>query len=774
MRFNSITFKLLILILGAFALATFIVFAVADYLLIQSLDKNQEFVFREQIDTIFNFLARNNEQLKETGLENASIDDVKQSSLSSLRANYYAQPDRVIYPFILNTEGLVVMHPKLAASDPSLKGTQFATKMISSASGTFVESQKGQKQWYIYRHFNEWGWVIGYRVPLDIKDRETIFFRNTLLFVLIGMALLVSIVLSLIVTRFTKPIIRLSKASRKIVDGDFDQPIELKGNDEIGNLAGHFEHMRVAIRNKISEMNREIADRKRIEQVLYESEERFQTLHKASFGGIVIHEKGKIIECNQGLSKITGYPYEELIGMDGLRLIAPDSLEEVVEKMLSDAEEPYEVEGIRKDGTIYPLYLQSKLIPYKGRTVRVGEFRDVTAQKQAEKEKASLESQLRQAQKMESVGQLAGGVAHDFNNMLSAILGHTEIAMMRCSPTESIMFNLDVIQDAALRSADLVKQLLAFARKQVIAPTVLDVNDMSTALLKMLRRLIGEDIDLLWLPGSDLWKIKMDPSQVDQLLVNLCVNARDAITGVGKIIIETKNVSFDLAYCRAHREFIPGEYVMLAVSDNGCGMGKNTQERIFEPFYTTKTMGKGTGLGLATVYGVVKQNNGFINVYSEPDQGTTFRVYLQRYSGEDMVQTVEVVADLPKGKGETVLLVEDESMIREIAQIMLKDLGYGVLVAETPGEAIKLAKKHAVEIQLLITDVIMPEMNGRDLANLIHDITPKAACLFISGYTANVIAHHGVLDDDVFFLPKPFSMNDLALKVHQALGEKRH
>jgi PAS domain S-box-containing protein len=518
----------------------------------------------------------------------------------------------------------------------------------------------------------------------------------------------------------------------------------------------------------------DITERKRLEQGLQESEERFRTLHQASFGGIVVHDKGIIIDCNQGLSKITGYAYDELIGTNGLRLIAPDWIEEVTKRMLSPAEEAYEVEGIRKDGSKYPLWLQSKLIPYKGRIVRVGEFRDISAQKQAEEEKAQLESQLIQAQKMESVGQLAGGVAHDFNNMLSAILGNTELAMMESSASEPLRAHLDVIQDAALRSTDLVKQLLAFARKQTIAPIVLDVNDMSATTLKMLRRVIGEDIDLSWVPGSNLWKIKMDPSQVDQLLVNLCVNARDAIAGVGKIIIETDNITLDPAYCRAHREFIPGEYVLLAVSDNGCGMSEDTQERIFEPFYTTKTMGKGTGLGLATVYGIVKQNNGFINLYSEPDKGTTFRVYLPRYMGEDMVHSAEVTVGAPPGQGETVLLVEDESMIREIAQAMLKKLGYRVLVADTPGEAIKLAEKHAAEIQLLITDVIMPEMNGRDLAASIHDISPGVVCLFISGYTANVIAHHGVLDDDVCFLPKPFSMNDLASKIHQALGQKRH
>lgn len=295
---------------------------------------------------------------------------------------------------------------------------------------------------------------------------------------------------------------------------------------------------------------------------------------------------------------------------------------------------------------------------------------------------------------------------------------------------------------------------------------------MSAAMLNMLRRLIGEDIGLSWLPGTDLWKIRMDPSQIDQLLVNLCVNARDAITDAGKIFIETKNISFDLAFCEANRGFIPGEYVMLAVTDNGCGMSKDIQAHIFEPFFTTKEIGKGTGLGLATVYGIVKQNKGFIDVYSEPDKGTTFRIYLPRFIGEEALQQADIKLQTPKSKGETVLLVEDEAAIREVAQILLKELGYIVLIAGTPGEAIKLARTHTAKIQLLITDVVMPEMNGLELAKLICDIKPAVKCLFTSGYSADVIAHQGVLDEDVCFLPKPFSMHDLALKVHQALGQK--
>jgi two-component system, cell cycle sensor histidine kinase and response regulator CckA len=405
-------------------------------------------------------------------------------------------------------------------------------------------------------------------------------------------------------------------------------------------------------------------------------------------------------------------------------------------------------------------------------TGAISTARDITERMREEEEKDALQAQLLQAQKMESVARLAGGVAHDFNNMLSAILGHAELAIMACAPSEPIHADLKAIQESALRSADLIRQLLAFARKQTVAPKVLDINDTVAGMLKMLLRLMGEDMDLVWMPGAGLWSVRIDPSQIDQLLANLCVNARDAIAGVGKVTIETENITFDKAYCATHPGFACGEYVMLAVSDDGCGMSKEVLDRLFEPFFTTKEVGKGTGLGLATVYGIVKQNDGFINVYSEPGKGSTFKIYLPRFAGEGMEPTTESTAETPKGRGETVLLVEDEAAILHLGRKMLEWLGYSVLTAGTPGEALRLAEAHAAEIQLLITDVVMPEMNGRELAKRIDHIKPCLKCLFTSGYTANVIAHHGVLDEGVCFLQKPFSIKEVAFKVREALERK--
>jgi len=372
---------------------------------------------------------------------------------------------------------------------------------------------------------------------------------------------------------------------------------------------------------------------------------------------------------------------------------------------------------------------------------------------------------------MESVGRLAGGVAHDFNNMLGAILGHAELAMMKLGEDNFIRDDLKEIVFAASRSADITRQLLAFARKQIVLPKVLDLNQRVEEMLKMIRRLIGEDIDLLWLPGRNLWPLKMDPSQINQILVNLCVNARDAIAGAGKITIETGMVTFDAGYCAQHAEFVPGDFLLLAVSDNGRGMDRKTLNKLFEPFFTTKELGKGTGLGLATVYGIVKQNQGVINVYSEPGRGTTFNIYLPSHMEPMVDAKSEQKTDLERGC-ETILLVEDELVILKMTTMMLESLGYTVLATDNPSQACALARAHVGRIHLLITDVIMPLMNGRELAQQVLSLCPDIKCLFMSGYTANVIARHGVLKDGVQFLAKPFSMNDIAIKVRQVLDEK--
>jgi len=407
-----------------------------------------------------------------------------------------------------------------------------------------------------------------------------------------------------------------------------------------------------------------------------------------------------------------------------------------------------------------------------GRALRiVGTHIDISERKQHEEEQEKLKAQLLQSQKMESVARLAGGVAHDFNNMLMVIMGHADLALMNLSQDDPSRHRFRSIREVVTRSVDLTRQLLAFARKQPITPITLDLNLTIENMLSMLRRLIGEDITLTWLPGADLWPITADPSQIDQVLANLCINGRDAISGVGKIIVETSNCAVSEADGALHPGLVAGDYVRLSVADNGCGITKDTLAHVFEPFFTTKDVGKGTGLGLATVYGIVKQNRGFVNAYSEPGQGTVFTVYFPRQEAGEIVIQQEQQAPLTiTGGSETILVVEDETDILEMTTIMLRKLGYTVLAAEDPLAALEKCAQYDGRIDLLLSDVIMPKMNGRDLAVRLLQLHPGSKCLYMSGYTADIIAHQGVLDEGIHFLQKPFSRATLAAKVREALA----
>ncbi len=521
----------------------------------------------------------------------------------------------------------------------------------------------------------------------------------------------------------------------------------------------------------------DVTERKEAERLLRESEERYRQLFDNIKDAVYVYlgtaerMPGRIIEVNEVACKSLGYTREEFLQMSPPDIDTPDTLANlprVMEELYQNGQTMWEGAHMTKDGQRIPVEISNRLFDFRGVPMILATARDLSERKKAEEEKEELQAQLNHAQKMESVGRLAGGVAHGFNNMLGVILGHAEMAMGQIDETNQLFADLTEITKAAERSTELTRQLLAFARRQTISPKILDLNETVEGMLKMLRRLIGEDIDLAWLPAKSLWPVKVDPSQLDQVLANLCVNARDAISGIGKVTIETGTTCFDSDYCARHPEFVPGEFVMLAVSDDGCGMDKETVSKIFEPFYTTKNMGEGTGLGLATVYGIVRQNNGFINVYSEPGQGTTFKLYIPR-AEEQKTEKPPVHSNQDLRGKETVLLVEDEEPMLALGKTILQRYGYEVLATKSPTEALAMAQNHAGPLHLLITDVVMPEMNGRDLRDRLAEIKPGFKTIFMSGYTANVIAHHGILDEGINFLQKPFSLQTILEKIRLVL-----
>jgi two-component system cell cycle sensor histidine kinase/response regulator CckA len=521
---------------------------------------------------------------------------------------------------------------------------------------------------------------------------------------------------------------------------------------------------------------RDISERKRVEVEVKRQAMFLQILIDAMPYPIFYKDRqGRYLGCNRAFERFHGLSSEQLAGKTVYDIAAPE-LAQVFDEadkdlFLHPGTQIYEAGIKTSDGERHEVIFHKATFegPDGELAGLVGTIVDITERKRAEKERQTLQDQLAAVRRMESIGRLAGGVAHDFNNMLGVILGNVELVLATLDPAQPLWANLEEIRKAAEHSADLTRQLLAFARKQTVSPRVLDLNQTVDSMLTMLRRLVGEDIELAWMPGFDIWSVRIDPAQIDQILINLAANARDSIAGVGKVSLNTKNIIADEAYCRTSIGLTPGAYVRLTVSDNGCGMDGETRTNIFEPFFTTKQQGKGTGLGLATVYGIVKQNHGVINVYSEPGEGTTFKIYLPRHESQGIQTSARAEAALPIGGSETVLLVEDEPMLLELTQIMLTTLGYAVLTAATPSEAIRLVRSHSSRIHLLITDVVMPEMNGRDLAGQLNPHCPQLKQLFMSGYTADVIAHHGVLDEGVHFIQKPFSLKDLAAKVREAL-----
>jgi len=496
-------------------------------------------------------------------------------------------------------------------------------------------------------------------------------------------------------------------------------------------------------------------------------------LESASQGIISIDRLGKIVLANRRAEEMFGYSREELLGAR-IELLLPESKRSTHTKQRDDyfrrpRTRPMgigmDLSGRRKDGTEFPLEVSLSTVESEDGPFAIAFVSDISQRK-------LLEEQLIHAQKMEAVGRLAGGVAHDFNNMLTVISGYNRMLLDDLSPLDPLRGNAEEILKAADRAAALTNQLLAFSRRQIIRPRVLNPNSILSNTQKMLRRLIGEDIQLVLNTATDTGNMRADPTHIEQAIVNLAVNARDAMPAGGLITIETSNVHLDENYTRTHLGMQPGEFVMIAMSDTGHGMDSETRRHIFEPFFTTKERGKGTGLGLATVYGMVKQSGGDIWVYSELGKGTTFKLYFPRVS-DPVSESADGDANQPKALGsETVLVVEDEKAVRDLTVKMMRQLGYNVLAAANGEEAIEIGRSHTGHIALLLTDVVMPNMSGRQVADLLLASRPGIRVLYLSGYTENTVVHHGVLEEGVSFLPKPFSREALGKKVREILGSE--
>jgi PAS domain S-box-containing protein len=523
----------------------------------------------------------------------------------------------------------------------------------------------------------------------------------------------------------------------------------------------------------------DITERKRDEEALRKSEERYRTiLENIEDGYFEVDLPGNFTFFNDSLCRMLGYSRDEMIGMGNQQYTDQENRKKLFQAFneVYRTGEPikgFDWEVITKNGTkLFGEVSVSLIKDSKGQPIGFrGIARDITDRKRAEKEMAELQEQLRQSQKMEAIGRLGGGIAHDFNNLLTIIKGYSQLSLLDLKESDPLWGNIQEIQKATQRAADLTRQLLAFSRRQILDLKVLDLNALLKDLDKMLRRIIGEDIELVTLLARDLGRVKIDPGQIEQVILNLAVNSRDAMPSGGKLTIETANVVLDEEYAHAHVAVIPGHYVRLSISDTGVGMPRELKEKVFEPFFTTKEKGKGTGLGLSMVYGIIKQIGGNIWVYSEPGHGTTFKIYLPRVEEQlDTFHALDEADSFPRGD-ETVLLVEDDPSVRDLALRLLRQQGYTVLEAANGVEALHVAQEHGGEkIHLLLTDVVMPQMGGKELADQLKIFRPDVKVLYTSGYTDDAIVHHGVLEPGTHFLQKPFSLKTLSHKVREILN----
>lgn len=561
---------------------------------------------------------------------------------------------------------------------------------------------------------------------------------------------------------FNEMVLQLNESNAKIKN--YTQELEFK-------VAESTTHLREA-NQKLQE---DIQVRMQTEIALRESEEKYRGLIETTRTGyVIVDTKGRVLDANPEYVRLTGHTeLAEILGRSVLEwTAAPDrdknaaAIEQCLQYGLVRNLELYYA-GI--GGRAIPVEINATFINASKGNQFISLVQDITERRQAEEALRKSEEQLRQAQKMEAVGKLAGGVAHDFNNILTAIRGQSELLLMDLPENDPRRHGVQEILNAADRATSLTRQLLAFSRKQIIQPVVFDLNYLIQNLDKMLRRLIPEDIQITFIPDPDLGGVFADPGQIEQIIVNLAVNARDAMPAGGKLLMETANVELEAEYCQQHAQVKPGRYIMLAMSDTGIGISSDTQSHIFEPFFTTKELGRGTGLGLSMVYGIVKQNRGHIWVYSEPGHGTTFKIYLPRTDAiREAVEPSPNSATSIKGS-ETILLVEDEDIVREITRKILQKEGYTVLSASSGPMALTIGVQYQEPVHLILSDVLMPGMSGPETVSQLKAGHPLTKVLYMSGHTENAIVHHGVLDQGVAFIQKPFRRETLLRKVRELL-----
>ncbi len=771
MRRNSITFNLLCLIISAFIVTTVSVLFIGDIQLTRIIDESQDAVYAEKIEAIWGSLHRNNERLKKTGLVEAYAEDFKEASLKILRQTYYRHPDQLIYPFIVDADGKVVMHPVLPQGDLSLEQTEFVGKMLASSEGDFDYTYRGQKKWCLFKQFPEWNWVIAYTVPLDIKYGDAREFRNLLVYIMGGIAFLVLLVLSLIVTRFTRPITRLTNVSTAMADGDLDQQIDLRGADEVGTLARSFSHMRDSIQHTISELEKENIERRKAQVDLADEKERLSvTLRSIGDGVITTDISGNIVLLNKVTESLTGWSSEEAAGRP---------LEEVFhiinEQTREKCENPATI--ALSSGQIVGLANRTVLIARDGRERNIADsgapildaesniigavlvFRDVTEQIRTEKE-------LLKVKKLESIGVLASGIAHDFNNILTAILGNINLALFDDDLKVRTKKLLSEAEKASLMAKDLTQQLLTFAKG---GDPVKEVSSLESVIKDSADFVLhGDKVACRYDIPEDLCLVNIDKGQISQVVQNIVLNASHAMPEGGIIKITCENLS------SVSKKVLPfakdGRFIKICIQDSGIGMPENVVEKIFDPYFSTKH--GGSGLGLAITQSIITKHGGHISVESTPGVGSTFSIYLP-VSEKTKTKKQESLVEHKASSPAKILIMDDEEMVRTVAKEMLIQLGHEVGLAADGKEALQLyqeSKDSGRLFDLVILDLTIPGgMGGKEAIKEILKIDSNAKVIVSSGYSNDPVMANFRDYGFCSAIVKPYQLQKLSKVISQLL-----
>ncbi len=772
---ESITVKLLTVVISASVLSAVLILLIANKNLIRIIDQSQNSMYAEKLKVICNALDQADKRLRRTGWVEAYSEDFKKSAVKSIQDGYYFAPDQPIYPWILDHDGQVILHPVLPPGDRSLKSHEGMRWAAAQDHGAFNGDYNGRKKWYIYQRFEAWNWIVGFAVPLDMKYADANAFQTTLLMVMGGVTLLMIVIVSLIVARFTKPIITLTHHASQIANGNLDQPIDLGGKDEVGALARSFDNMRHSIQQQIRDLNHEIDERRRAEKQLQRNEENLRTtLDSIGDAVIATDTAGIIVRMNPVAEKLTGWPVDQAKGKP---------LSEVLHLVHARTREPIEcpTQEIFAGSQNTELPDNSLLIARDGSEAHVADsgapirshtgevlgavviFRDVTMER-------ALQERLRQSYKMDAIGQLAGGVAHDFNNMLAAISGAAQM-LKRFLPEEepkAARFH-SIITDSTARAAELTNKLLTFARRQPSASAVIDLHQIINDTVALLESTIDRRIAVRTELAAKASRVSGDFSQLQNALLNLGINASQAMPKGGTILIHTANLELDEETCQAGSfELEPGTYLEIEVRDTGTGIAQNVLPHIFEPFFTTKAQGKGTGLGLASTFGTVQQHKGSITARNLPSGGACFRILLP-LTGKAENAPTPPSADVIRGSG-TILVVDDEESLRTTAEEILRDLGYTVLQAADGRQALDLFAKDPKAIDLVLLDMMMPQMNGRDCFAAMRKIDPDVRAILVSGFSPEEDLEQLQASGLRGFLSKPYRLAELSQRVHAALS----